>query len=219
MIDWADIAQTRQGLYRFLGEALLPPSAERFDLLLHAKLVLDDHDLDRFAFSRDWRRLGRHFPVDVTAERLDVEYVRLFASGMSSALSPPTESYYRARHKGGEIAEFVADLQREYRTLGVKSVGLDEPPDHIATELNVASHLCDLEASAWWDGELQLVSEILDKEARFLGGHPASWLPMFRERVRKADPPSFYGDLVDAVHAFVVHDHDYVRAVRSGVRE
>lgn len=219
MTDPLDIARTRQGLYRFLGEALLPPSPAQFAVLDQAHGVLKERDIDVFAFSRDFRRLGTHFPADIAADGLDVDYVRLFASGMSGALSPPTESYYRVPAKGGGIAEFVGDLQREYRAMGIMSVGLEEPPDHISTELEVMAFLCDIEAGAWADQQVQLVRDVLNMEIRFLGKHLAGWVPLFQQRVHDAGPSSFYLDLVDAVHAFVVHDRDYVRLMRDGTVE
>lgn len=197
----------------------MPPAAEQFELLAGAVSVLDDRNIDMFAFSLDWRRLGRHFPVDIAANRLDVDYVRLFASGMSGALSPPTESYYRVPAKGGGIGEFVADLQREYRAMGIASVGLEEAPDHISTELEVMAYLCDLEADAWAESQLQLVDDVLNLENRFLRQHLAVWIPLFLTRVHEADPSPFYRDLVDTVHSFVVHDRDYVHLIREGMVE
>ncbi len=195
----------------------MPPSENQFDMLAGAVDVLNDRDIDRFAFSPEWRRFGRHFPVDIIESRLDVEYVRLFASGMSGALSPPTESYYRVPGKGGGIAEFVADLQREYRAMGIASVGLEEAPDHLSTELHVMAFLCDLEAEAWSSDQLRLVEDALELQSRFLGQHLAGWVPQFRLRVLDANPPSFYLDLVNTVHAFVVHDRDYAHLIRKGL--
>lgn len=195
----------------------MPPSEAQFEMLAGAVDILNDRDIDRFAFSPEWRRFGRHFPVDVVESRLDVEYVRLFASGMSGALSPPTESYYRVPGKGGGIAEFVADLQREYRAMGIASVGLEEAPDHLSTELEVMAFLCDLEAEAWSSDQLRLVEDTFELQSRFLGQHLAVWVPQFRQRVHDAKPPSFYLDLVNTVHAFVVHDRDYAHLIRKGL--
>jgi len=210
MSDWAETARTRQGLYRFFGEAFSSPSQDRSELLAGARLILDQRDLDRFAFSLEWRRLGQHFPMEIRGGKLEVEYVRLFASGMSGALSPPTESYYRVPAKGGGIAEFVADLQREYRGMGLAAVSVDESPDHLTTELQVMSVLCGQEADAWEAGQEVLAGDMMEKESQFLRRHLVAWVPAFRRRVVAAGPSAFYGDLVNAVHSFVVHDNDYV---------
>lgn len=213
--DWAEVARTRQGLYRFFAEALLPPTGEQLELLTGAAAILEDRDLDRFAFSRDFRRLADQLPTDVRGSTIDVEYVRLFASGMSRALSPPTESYYRVVAQGGAIADFVATLQREYRAMGIGSVGLEEAPDHISTELRVCAHLCDLEAGAWESDQPILAGDVSDMQVEFLGRHLAAWLPPFRNRVHAAGPLGFYRNVIDAVHAFVVHDYDFARTIRT----
>ncbi len=214
-----DIARTRQGIYRFLGGALLPPDAKQFDLLAGAVEVMNDRDIDQFAFGPAWRRLGRHFPIDVAADGLDVGYVQLFASGIAGRVSPPTESHYRVVMRGGEIAEFVAGLQGEYRSMGIASVGEEEAPDHISTELEVMSHLCDREASAWGDDQIEGVKEVLDLESQFLHQHLTVWIPPFHDLVHACDPLPFYLDLVDMVHAFVVHERDYVNLIRRGMVE
>ena len=196
----------------------MPPSVAQLDLLAEAVAVLNGRDLDRFAFSTAFRRFCSSLPADMRGDGIDVEYVRLFASGMSGALSPPTESYYRVASQGGVIAEYVAELQREYRAMGVGSVGLDEAPDHIATELHVVAHLCDIEAGAWEQDQPILAGELVDQEARFLRRHVAAWFPTFRDRVHAARPSVFYRHLVDAVHGFVVHDHDYLQAIRAELK-
>ena len=140
--------------------------------------------------------------------------MRLFASGRSGALAPPTESYYRVPAKGGGIADFVAALQREYRSMGVVSSGSSEAPDRVSTEMELMAHLCDLEAKNWASGQTRMVDETLNLQRRFLAQHLRVWIPQFRRRVREAPPSPFYVDLVDALHAFVVHDADYVPLIQ-----
>jgi len=217
MTESGDIARTRQGLYRFFGGFLLPPRQDHFDLLAGAAEVLGDRDIDTFAFSPTWRRFVRHLPLEVEAARIEVDYVRLFASGMSGALAPPTESYYRVPAKGGGIAEYVAELQHEYSSMNIAIAGLEEAPDHISTELEVMAHLCGSEADAWSEEDLGAVSDALNLQSRFLHQHLTVWVPAFHQRVIAANPPSFYGDLIDAVLGLVIHDKDHVHLVRDWI--
>ena len=214
MTESVDIARTRQGLYRFFGEALLPPDEDRFALLAEAALVMSERGIDSFAFGPPWRRLAHHFPVDVSGDGLDVDYVRLFASGRSGALAPPTESYYRVPGKGGGIAEFVGELQREIRRMGIALVDPPEAPDHASTQLEVMAHLCDLEAGGWASEALDRVQGTLAWEHRFLTTHLQVWFPQFRRRVVSAPRSEIYVDLIEAVHAFIVHETDYVSLIR-----
>jgi TorA maturation chaperone TorD len=213
---WVESARTRQGLYRFLGETLLSPNEERFEVLIPAAQILGQRDLDIYAFSRIWRRVETHFDGAPDIESLEAEYIRLFVAGMSSSLCPPTESFYRVSSGDGNVGEFVAALQREYRAMGLDLRGASEPSDHVATELDVMSFLCGREAEAWEAERTREAADALDIEVRFLQRHMAVWVPVFTERVAAAQPGDFYRDLVDMVYAFVVHDVDYVRAIQHG---
>lgn len=213
MTEWTDEARTRQGLYRFIGAALRPPESERLELLASARGFLDGRDLDRYAYSIDWRRFCDEFGSVTSLEALEVEYVRLFGVGMGGTPAIPTESFYRVPARDGGIADFVAALQREYRSMGLVSVASTESPDHISTEMDVMSYLCGVEADAWESGQDRLAMDTLGVEARFLKGHLSLWVPVYADRTRVADAGGFYGRLVDLLHAFVVHEADYVDSI------
>jgi len=213
MTEWTDDARTRQGLYRFIGVALRPPEAERLELLASAVGFLDGRDLDRYPYSMTWRRFRDEFRSVSVIEPLEIEYVRLFGVGMAGTPATPTESYYRVPSRDGGIAEFVASLQREYRSMGLTSAGSAESPDHISTEMEVMSYLCGVEAGAWESEEVGTAMDTLRTEARFLGAHLAVWVPSFVGRARGANAAGFYGALVDLLHAFVVHEADFVRSI------
>jgi len=213
MTEWAEEARTRQGLYRFLGAAMRPPEAERLSLLSSAWVFLNDRDLDTYAFSLTWRRFGGALASHGHVEGLEVDYVRLFGVGMTGTPAMPTESYYRVPSRDGGIANFISVLQREYRSMGLKPVGTAETPDHISTELEAMSYLCGVEAEAWEAYKEQLAMDTLAREAKFLNGHLAVWIPVFAGRTRDASSGPFYGTLIDLIHAFVVSEADFVRLV------
>jgi len=213
MTEWADEAQTRQGLYRFIGVALRSPEIERLKLLTGAREFLDGRDLDRYVYSSDWRRFCDELDSVSAIGPLEVEYVRLFGVGMGGTPASPTESVYSAPTRDGETADFISTLLSEYRSMGLVSVGSVESPDHISTEMEVMSYLCGVEAEAWSSEQSRLALETLGVESRFLRGHLAAWVPLFAGRVRVADADGFYGRLVDLLHAYVVHEADYVYSI------
>jgi TorA maturation chaperone TorD len=213
MTEWVDEARTRQGLYRFIGAALRPPQSERLELLASARDFLDGRNLERYAYSIEWRRFGDELGAVSSVETLAVEYVRLFGVGMRGTPAPPTESVYRVPARDGGIADFVSALQREYRSMGLVSVGSAEVPDHISIEMDVMSYLCGVEAEAWGSAQDRLALDTLGFEARFLKGHLAVWVPVFAKRARAADADAFYGRLIDLLHAYVVHEADLVHCI------
>ena len=213
MIEWAEEAKTRQGLYRFVGVALRTPSRENLELLVAASAFLNRVDIDRFAYSIEWRRFCEELVHLPELDELVVEHVRLFGVGMGGTPAMPTESYYRVPDKDGGIAAFVSALQHEYRAMGLVSVGTAENPDHISTEMEVMSYLCSVEADAWESSQYQLAIETLGVESGFLKRHLAIWVPVFAECVRDAGASAFYMRLIDLLHAYIVYENDYVHGV------
>ena len=213
MTEWADEARMRQGLYRFTGAALLPPEHERLEVLSSAIAILDGYDLDKFPYSIAWRRFAIVLESDASPEDLGIEYVRLFGVGFRGTPAIPTESNYRAPNRDGAVAAFIASLQAEYRSMGLVSAGGAEAPDHMSTELEVMSYLCGVEADAWESGQETLAMDTIRIEERFVRRHLAVWIPMFVDRVLAAEPSPFYERASELVHAFVIHESDYLAAV------
>jgi TorA maturation chaperone TorD len=213
MTEWAEEARARQGLYRFIGAALLPPERERLELLASAFGILEAYDLDKSPYSIAWHDFVELLQSSVSSEDLGIEYVRLFGVGFSGTPAMPTESDYRAPNRDGAVAAFVSSLQADYRSMGLISAGGGEAPDHISTEFEVMSYLCGVEADNWESGHENLAMDTIGIEARFVRRHLAVWIPMFASRVLAADPAPFYERASKLVHAFVIHEDDYLSAI------
>lgn len=219
MTDWDSEARARQGMYRFIGAALLPPERERLELLATATATLESYDLDKYPYSIAWREFVVLLDSDISPEDLGIEHVRLFGVGFSGTPAIPTESNYRAPNRDGAVAAFTASLQAEYRSMGLASTGSSEAPDYISTELEVMSYLCSLEADAWESGNESLAMGTMETESRFVRQHLRVWIPMFAGRVLAAQPAPFYERASKLVHAFVIHENDYLAAVVGEGRE
>ena len=192
----------------------MPLDAGRLESLRAGADYLDDFGPRSFAFGRAWDSLVVALNHDIEIDRLAVEYVRLFAFGVDGALSPPSESYYRAQSRAGAVAEIVANLHSEYRELGLAVTG-SESADHITSELEVMSALCGREADAWDNvAEMDALRQ-MSLEETFLRRHPAQWVPDFARRAARAARHQFYEAVAGAVHALVVHDVDFIAAARK----
>ena len=212
--EWAGIATTRQGLYRLFGRVLLPPEEGLTQTLEAAAGYLEKRGLMRFPFYPHWSRFRVSLDHAPSTEALATTYVRLFASGVNGALCPPTESWYKADARGGGIAELVATVERDYRVLGFAPLGVAEPPDHAATELESMSGLCAREAVAWEARRDHEAAMILEGEERFLRARLATWFGDFAARVETSDAGGWYHAAIDATNAFIIQDVDLVRALR-----
>jgi len=213
MTEWVDEARARQGLYRFIGAALLPPERGRLELLVAASAILQEYDFDKSPYSIAWRNFVVVLESDVSPEDLAIEYVRLFGVGFSGTPAMPTESNYRAPNRDGAVAAFTASLQAEFRSMGLVSVGGGEAPDHISTELEVMSYLCGVEAESWESGQETLAMDTIGIESRFVRQHLAVWIPMFTSLVLAARPAPFYERASELVHGLVIHENDYLAGI------
>jgi TorA maturation chaperone TorD len=149
------------------------------------------------------------------AEKLEAEYVDLFVLSVSRAPCPLQQSAYvdRTGRKSGHVAVAV---ERAYAAAGValSPSALGELPDHAGVELEFLSHLCAQEAQAWTDRAPDDAVDLLRSQRQFLDQHLLRWFPMLMRRVSDSvDPTGIYGDIVEAAHAFVVHDRDLIRAL------
>lgn len=208
--SWAETAQLRQGLYRFFGGALLPPEDHRTQAVLASAGYLDGLGIEAFAFAGPWDSMLDSFERLPSPADLSAEYVRLFASGMDGELCPPNESFYRADAEGGGLAEAVASVQREYAAMGLSPATPNEAPDHASSELEAMASLCAREVAHWEANQPKEARGMLDAERSFLRRHLAVWFPAFRARVAGSGRLAFYITTVDAAHAFLTHEVDFI---------
>ena len=216
MTEWSDEAMTRQGLYRFLGAAMMPPETDRLRLLSASVELLNGRGLDGHPYSLAWRRFaGALVSVDDVGA-VGTAYVRLFGVGMAGTPAPANESYYRFASPGVGVAAFISAIEAEYRSMGVTTVPGGEAPDHVSTQLEVMSYQCGAEAASWLAGDTDGAMARQDTELRFIRAHLAGWIPRFAELVRSAHPTEFYASLSGLIEAVTTHEVDYLGAVVAG---
>ena len=209
LASWSDLAELRQGLYRFFAGALLPPDAERVELLAAATLTLASSELDQFAFAPAWRAAADVFCFPPPLEDLDAGYAALFVSESGSGTCPPLESYYGAAPGRAPLVD--GELRREYAQLGLGvRPDLTVPSDHVSVQLEVMSSLCHGEAHAWIDGLDRDAIVALRKQWRFLDRHLARWVPVWAEHVERATSGGPWRAIVEATRVYVQHDVDLV---------
>jgi TorA maturation chaperone TorD len=207
-----ELARFRQGMYKIFSAAFLAPTPERLGDLIVGADTLEALGLPYLAFYTEWLPWRRalnsiHDVIDV-----EVEYVRMFTTGVSGASCPPTESFYTADPIRGEVGEVLANLAATYNAFRLEPTGtVSDTLDHISIELEVMSALCCYEAEARGDENQRRMDIMLDNELSFLEEHLSVWLPMFVDRVSAAESMPLFASLGPAVLSFVHHDLGVVR--------
>ncbi|MGE4421762.1 MAG: molecular chaperone [Pseudodesulfovibrio sp.] len=126
---------------------------------------------------------------------LETEYVRLFIAGPGGVPAPLYESCHRdgAPRTMGRSALAMGDRLAE---AGLEiSLPSNEPPDHLALELEYLFHLC---AEGWTNDPA-----LADKAARFADEVMLPWVGCFRDRLAGADPDPVFPAAADIALALL----------------
>ena len=215
---WSEVARLRQGLYRFFAATLLPPDTERLAGVVAGAQWIDAAGIEAFAFAGPWHRLTATLGKPLPLHQLENDYVRLFVANVEGTLCPPAESSYGA--STNDVPAVLANLELAYRVGGmVSSASTSLPSDHIVTELEFMSVLCEQESRAWTESSPDDAISILDDEWSFLHRHLGQWVPELAKRLSVSSTVDFYAALAGALAAFVHHDHELTRQLRRGQRE
>jgi TorA maturation chaperone TorD len=199
-------------MYRIFSAAFLPPQPERLLDLMAGADMLEGMGMPHLAFYREWVPWGEALRDIDDLTLIDIEYVRMFATGVAGAVSPPTESFYIADPIRGEIGEVLADLTRVYNRYRLEpTTAVADTLDHVSIQLEVMSALCGREADARVDGNDRRLELMLGNQLEFLGTHLGVWLPEFVDRIASVETAPFYATLGPAVASFVHHDTGVVR--------
>jgi TorA maturation chaperone TorD len=202
-----ELARFRQGMYKIFSASFLPPTPERLGDLIAGADTLEAMGLPYLAFYNEWLPWRHALNSTRDAIEVEVEYVRLFATGVAGAACPPTESFYTADPIRGEVGELLADLTAAYNTFRLEPTGaVTDTIDHISIELEVMSALCGYEAEARGDENQGRMDIMLGNERSFLEEHLLVWLPRFVDRISAADSVPLFATLGPAVLSFVHHD-------------
>jgi len=205
-ISLEDLARLRQGAYRLFSQSLLYPDDQRLAVMpVVVREMAVDEAWGHIAPVEEWRDYlalvaglqGRR-PADIQAE-----YLSLFVVNVKGVPCPPYESAYVS---GGSLNAgwLGACLAAEYSREGLApSPASGEPPDHVATELEFMSFLCNAEAVARQQGDPQRAQALVTRQQQFLEQHLDPWIPLFEEKVRVSDSSGFYAGAVKALLAFI----------------
>ncbi len=216
--DRSVLAESRARIYRTLSIAYARPADEQLLKMLRFWGALET-EIPSAALPAIMKKglkrltvwLEKHGFDSAQVTALDVEYTRLFRGlNRTNSPPPPYESVYG---ESGLVFGPSTDLViREYRRFQLKGQA-NEPPDHIALELDFVRFLCEQEAQAW--GEDEGGRGFLEDELRFLEEHLAGWVPTLCENIRKFDTTGFYSALSEVTEGWILCD----RAIIQGLMD
>lgn len=136
---------------------------------------------------KEARALANDFQA-VDLDDLMVDYARLFV-GPFELLAPPFGSVYLEGSKQ-MMGDSTMDMKALYLAAGLDMApDFNNPPDHVAAELEFLAYLCSCEAQAGEAGEKQRFRKLRN---RFISGHIGAWGPEFADKVKDNAGTGFY---------------------------
>jgi TorA maturation chaperone TorD len=135
-------------------------------------------------------------------DELLAEYARLFV-GPHALVAPPYGSVYM--EPGGRVmGPSSLRVAEAYRRDGLSvDAGSNEPPDHIALELEFLSYLTTLESQAGTAGEGSETERLQQRRDDFLHSFVAPWVPEFTERILAGTEDAYFVNLARCLETLV----------------
>ena len=207
--DGAGTPQAR--VYRVLGEQYLrrPDRA-------HVDAVAD--------WASEWNRAALSLPPSFESALTRIErgseadestlrtaFTHLFR-GISEGNTPPPP--YESLYVDGQFySRTTTEVLQGYRWAGtdVDDSRGNEPPDHLGIELQFLGELVSMEPRDGGPDD----PDLADAVWWILDDHLTEWVPPYRDRIHEADPPEYYGGLLDLTAAAVEYHHERLASTRD----
>jgi len=198
-------AREEAGMYGFLAALFnQPPDAglvRRLRTIGVASLLENCADLEPTARQGlqeidDYVAQSLGDPEDEMATALAVDWTRLFR-GIRPGYGPPPpyEALYRSDISNPlELLQAIMAWYRHYN-LAAAPDQLNRP-DYLGLELGFLSHLAEIEAQAWEQGDQAAAQELRKQSDRFYVEHLSCWAPAFCQTALPHCQTGFYRGLI-----------------------
>ncbi|MGD9368170.1 MAG: molecular chaperone TorD family protein [Desulfobacteraceae bacterium] len=209
-IDWQ---MARSHIYGLLGGLLSrQPDAQTLNALLSPEAVENLASLFADpAVGRHFHRMAEQYAAgELKPDHVGQDYENLMRVP-GPAYTHPFESFY-CRQSGGKEGlnrgrldgRAASEAERYYRSEDVlPNYDTVDFADHIAAELDFMARLCECQAAALADGDMQTASRLEDKQKRFGSDHLFRWAEDFCAALKAGAQTPFFKGLAQILHAFI----------------
>ncbi len=147
----------------------------------------------------------RHSELKAVVTQLAVEYASLFLNVGQHHIAP-----YESIYTSGErllMQRARDEVFALYRNEGLaRDIKVNEPEDHIATELEFMSYLCQKAMQSVEKIDWKTALRYLEKQGGFLEEHLLAWIPAFCKELARTARPGFYRGMAQLTDDFVCSD-------------
>ncbi|MFA6898651.1 MAG: molecular chaperone TorD family protein [Desulfurivibrionaceae bacterium] len=198
--DLIQAAQRQSDVYRLLAVCFYQPDREVFvEENLCANLAGLMQEISLPAVGEACQRMAQCL-AENNQEDLLIEYSGLFL-GPFGAPAHPYGSVYLEQERT-LMGDSTMEVLKLYAQSGVKYEG-DEPPDHIAIELEFMSFLEGKIAQAISEANQDDLADFFAIRGRFFDRLLASWAPILGNILKEQATLAFYRDLGECLLGFI----------------
>lgn len=149
-------------------------------------------------------------------EQLRLDHTKLFVGPFEITASPYGSTYLDS--SGQVMGESTADVKQWYRQEALE-IDLNEPPDHVAAELEFVGVLAIAQREAAANGDAATATEYASKQYEFLSQHLGRWVSELAENMQTHAETEFYRVLGQETRSFVENDGKELAALLEEAEE
>ena len=190
---------TRGNCFKLLAACFYEPEKELFleeQVCSNLEKLLEEFAPGAAQAAGEMNRAMKTLPQD----QLNIDHAALFI-GPFELIAAPYGSVFSEKNRQ-LMGETTARVKRFYDDAGLE-VNEQEPPDHIAIELEFMHHLCMQEAEASSSDNHQEALNYRKTQEHFFNA-VLGWVPDFCNAIRKGSENLFYRALADCLERFIV---------------
>ncbi len=196
----------RKLLYKTFAKLFYYPDSEITELLkkgvvseFFGEVLTTNAELDSFnEYLRGFEN------AESLLEDMQVEYTRLFITAFPEVPAPIFRSYYVEKELFGESTGKIIDFYEKHDFHLSKE--LNEPPDHIAVELEFVFRMIE-----------EGIPE--NEQVYFIKENILSWTDKFAGRIRESAKTPFYPFLINAIINYLNDDVNEIEKNNAGVEK
>ena len=141
-------------------------------------------------------------PASLALNRDRTYLFRALAPGVGA--QPPYESYWTAKAEPGSV---IVALRERYRAAGVEvDASAHDRSDYLGVEVAFMAALAEQEFQAVQAGDEIAAARLSSLRQAFLADHLGAWAPAYLTSARRMAKTRFYGEVLDALNAFLSKD-------------
>jgi len=195
--------QARANIYGLLSRILL----QELDLETFKMIKDDENILDFFPTLKEWKPLVEMEDKKLLDEIINPDFVNLSILHLI-----PYETFYTRDDQMVETggANPVTDIYSAYDFMVDYEAARTVSSDHIGIEFEFMHHLVNAEKSAFEEGDLKAVAELIQVQHEFLNKHLLEWAPMYLINMKYEARTPLYYDGAEMALEFILSDNEYL---------